>query len=111
MDSILESIKKPLGLTFDDHAFDADVIMNINSAFTSLNLLGIGPADGFSISDASSTWVDFLGTSKKLESVKSYIYLKVKLIFDPPTSSFVLESVKNQITELEWKLNTQIEFN
>jgi hypothetical protein len=109
MDSILDSIKKPLGLPLDDDAFDTDVIMHINSIFFNLNQLGVGPTDCFSIQDKTSLWSDFLGDAKNLEAVKTYIYLKVRLLFDPPTSSFVVDSITKQITEYEWRLNVQVE--
>jgi hypothetical protein len=109
MDSILNSIKKPLGLPIDDDAFDTDVIMHINSAFFSLNQLGVGPDECFSIQDASKIWTDFLLDINKLEAVKTYIYLKVRIVFDPPTSSFVLDAINRQIAEHEWRLNVQVE--
>lgn len=109
MESILTSIKKLLGITEEYAHFDDDIIMHINSAFMSLQQLGVGPSDGFTITSDEQVWTDFLGEMKKLEAIKSYIYLKVKLIFDPPTSSFVLESINRQIQEYEWRLNVQAE--
>ena len=104
MESILTSIKKLLGLTEDYEAFDTDIIIHINSVFMILNQLGVGPNDGFRISDKSTVWLDFTSDDKMIEAVKTYIYLKVKLIFDPPSSSTVLESYNKQISELEWRL-------
>ena len=105
MDSILTSIKKLLGITEEYENFDQDIIMHINSAFMILNQLGVGPKSGFSISDKSSTWDEFIPESSNLEAVKTYIHLKVKLMFDPPLSSTVIEAIKSQINELEWRLN------
>lgn len=104
MDSILTSIKKLLGITEEYEHFDPDIIVHINSAFMILNQLGVGPEEGFSIKDKSSTWNEFLSGSN-LEAVKTYVYLKVKLMFDPPLSSTVIEAIKSQISELEWRLN------
>lgn len=106
MTSILTSIKKLLGITEDYDHFDADIIMHINSVFMILNQLGVGPKEGFRIEDETSTWNDYLGDSILLESVKTYIYLRVRLLFDSTTlSSTVIESMKQTISELEWRLN------
>ena len=94
MDSILTSIKKLLGITEEDTSFDTDVIIQINSAFMILNQLGVGPEEGFIISDDMATWDEFLPEGKQLEGVKTYIYLKVKLVFDPP---------------YEWRLNIAVD--
>lgn len=103
-DSILTSIKKLLGIASDYQQFDTDIIMNINSSFAVLNQLGVGPEGGFTISDSSTTWNEFLGDNKKLEMAKMYCYLRCRLIFDPPQSSAVTESINNTIHELEWRL-------
>lgn len=100
--SILRSIKKLLGIPEDDDAFDIDVIFAINSAFDRLSTLGIGPDEGFRIADDTATWSDYLYDGKVLDSVKTYVYFKTRLVFDPPTSSFVLESMNKQIAELEF---------
>ena len=105
MDSILNSIKKLLGLTEDYEQFDPDIIIHINSAFMILNQLGVGPKDGFTIKDASSVWTDFIPENSNLELIKSYVYLKVRLLFDPPLSSVVAEAINRQINELEWRIN------
>lgn len=110
-ESILTTIKKMLGIVEDYEAFDEDIIVNINTVFMTLNQIGVGPEEGFAITSKHSKWSDFIKEDKKLESVKTYIYLKVKLIFDPPSSSFVLESMKNNIAELEWRLNVQADSN
>ena len=109
MDSILTSIKKLLGITEEYENFDQDIIMHINSAFMILNQLGVGPKSGFSISDKSSTWDEFIPESSNLEAVKTYVHLKVKLMFDPPLSSTVIEAIKSQINELEWRLNVSVD--
>ena len=108
MESILTSIKKLLGISEEYEHFDADIIMHINSALMILTQIGIGPAEGFRIEDSTSTWVDFLGNRINLEAVKSYIHLRVKLLFDPPSSA-VIESINRQLTELEWRLNINAE--
>ena len=109
MESILTSIKKLLGITEEYDQFDPDIIMHINSVFMILTRLGVGPAEGFSIEDDTAVWTDFIQDVKKLESVKTYIYLKVKLAFDPPLSSAVIESMNRLINELEWRLNVAAE--
>lgn len=109
MDSILTSVKKMLGITEDYEHFDADLIMHINSVFMILTQLGVGPSEGFSIEDDSAIWDDFISTGSNLEAVKSYMYLKVKLLFDPPLSSAVMESMNRMISELEWRLNVSVD--
>lgn len=105
MESILTSIKKMLGITEEYKHFDSDLIMHINSVLSILTQLGIGPPQGFSIADSSATWEDFIPKNPQIESMKSYVYLKVKLLFDPPSSSSVTESMNRMISELEWRLN------
>ena len=109
MDSILTSIKKLLGITEEYEHFDADLIMHINSAFMILTQLGVGPEEGYSIDDKNDVWTDFIEDETKLQLVKSYIYLKVKLMFDPPPSSAVLTSYEKMIQEYEWRLNVAAE--
>lgn len=109
MESILISIKKLLGLDAYYTNFDTDIIMHINTVFMSLNQLGVGPSECFSIEDDIAVWSDFIKDNTNLEAVKSYIYLKVKLLFDPPLSTAVMEAIKQQISELEWRLNVQSE--
>ena len=107
--SILDSIKKMLGIDASYTIFDQDIIMHINTVFMILNQLGVGTSEGFSIEDNKKTWKVYLNDDTKLESVKSYIYLKVKLLFDPPLSTAVIEAIKQQINELEWRLNVEAE--
>ena len=111
MESILTSIKKLLGIDEEYTHFDADIIMHINSVFMILTQLGVGPAEGFVIEDDTSTWVDFIpeANAAQLHAVKSYIFMKVKLIFDPPLSSSVIESMNRQIAEFEWRLNVAVD--
>lgn len=105
MNSILTSIKKMLGVDEEYDCFDTDIILHINSVLMILTQLGVGPSEGFIITDKTATWEDFLKDTKKLESVKSYVYLKVKLLFDPPLSSAVMDATNSLIRELEWRLN------
>lgn len=107
--SILTSIKKLLGVPDDYSEFDEDIIMHINSVFLNLTQLGVGPEAGFSIEDESAEWDEFIGDNTQLNSVKSYMYLKVKLLFDPPLSSSVIESMNRIIAELEWRLNVAVD--
>lgn len=103
-DSILTSTKKVLGLEETYTAFDADITMHINSVFSTLNQLGIGPPAGFTISDKTTTW-DAFSSDPRFESIKSYVFLRVRLLFDPPGTSFLINAYENQIRELEWRLN------
>jgi hypothetical protein len=107
--SILKSVKKILGLDADYTAFDIDIVTHINTTFTILQQLGIGPVNGFAIEDDTATWDTYLGTDLQLNSVKSYVYLRVRLLFDPPAASFHTEALKQQIQELEWRLNVHHE--
>ena len=109
MESILTSIKKLLGIAEEYTQFDTDIIIHINSALSILNQLGVGPSEGFMIEDDLATWEDFVSDNKQIEMVKSYIYLKVKLIFDPPLSSSVMEAYNRQISEFEWRLNVAVD--
>lgn len=108
-ESILITIKKLLGITEEYEHFDADIIMHINSVFMILMQLGVGPAEGFTISDATAVWGDFLTSSKQLEAVKSYVYLRVKQLFDPPTSGTVSQATENLISELAFRLNVEVD--
>lgn len=109
MESILTSIKKMLGIVEEYEHFDADLIMHINSVLSILTQLGVGPSEGFSIKDKTASWNDFLSDSKNLESVKSYVYLKVRLIFDPPLTSSVTEAISRMISELEWRISVAVD--
>jgi hypothetical protein len=104
--SILKSIKKLLGIPDDYNVFDHDVMTHINSAFSTLTQLGIGPSTGFMIEDDSAEWADFLADDKQYNAVKTYIALRVRQIFDPPSTSYLISAFNDQIKELEWRLNT-----
>lgn len=105
IDSILTSVKKMLGIAEEYTIFDADIIMHINTVFTVLNQLGVGPSRGFRIEGKETVWSEFIDDDEYLDAVKSYMHLKVKLLFDPPLSSAVMEAMKQSIAELEWRLN------
>lgn len=107
-ESILDSIKKLFGPYSDNTAFDQDLIIHINTVFMTLNQLGVGPAEGFRIKDNTTTWDEYILPEDDLEGVKTYIYLKVKLIFDPPAPS-VINEYNKAIDELEWRLNVNAE--
>lgn len=109
MDSILTSIKKLLGMTEDYTAYDMDIIIHINTALAILSQLGVGSDGAFRIRDASATWQDFVGNNPRLDDVKDYVYLKVKLLFDPPTSSAAIQSMEKLLSEIEWRLNVAAE--
>lgn len=107
--SILTSIKKMLGVAEDYTEFDEDIITHINSVFLNLTQLGVGPKEGFMIEGDTAVWEDFIDDSIRLQAVKTYMYLKVKLLFDPPLSSSVAESFNRMIAELEWRLNVAVD--
>lgn len=109
MESILTSIKKLLGIAEEYSHFDQDIIMHINSVFSVLTQLGVGPANGFSITDKDATWNDFIKDDPRLEMIKSYMHQKVKLLFDPPLSSAVMESANRILSELGWRINVAAE--
>lgn len=109
MDSILISIKKLLGIDENCEHFDSDVILHINTVLMVLNQLGVGPSNGFIVTSNTEKWSDFIGDTQLIESVKTYVFLKVKLIFDPPQSSAAIESINKLINELEWRLNVAVD--
>lgn len=109
MDSILTSVKKMLGIMEEYEHFDTDLIMHINTVLSILTQLGVGPSEGFAIEDKSATWSDFVSPNSGLDAVKSFVYLKVRLLFDPPLSSGVMESINRMIGELEWRLKVAAE--
>lgn len=110
-DSILATTKKNLGIASEYTAFDLDIITHINSAFSTLQQLGVGPAEGFFIEGASESWEEYLELDAGLNMVKTYVYLKVRLTFDPPGTSFHLDAMKEQISQLEWRINHHYEWN
>lgn len=106
--SILDSIKKLLGINADVVVFDQEIIIHINSVFSELAQLGVGPTEGYMITDASNTWSEFCGEDfPLLNNVKTYVYLKVKLLFDPPTTSPLIEAINQQIKEIGWRMYVQ----
>lgn len=109
MGSILTSVKKMLGIGEEYEHFDQDLVIHINSVFMILNQLGVGPVQGFFITGKEQTWEEFLINPVMLELVKSYVYLKVGLIFDPPTSGVLHEAKERQVKEFEWRINLQAE--
>lgn len=108
-DSILASTKKALSVSPDYEVFDQDVIMHINSVFSTLHQLGVGPDAGFMIEDDSTTWDTFLQGDPRLNHIKTYVFLRVRLLFDPPTTAYLVEALKTQMQELEWRINVQRE--
>ena len=111
MDSILTSVKKMLGIDESCKDFDPELIMHINSVFMILNQIGVGPPEGFAIEDDLDDWSDFLPevSIRRIEAVKTYIYQKVRLIFDPPQSSAAMEALNHSVSELEWRLNIAVD--
>ena len=109
MDSILNTVKQALGVEMDYAGFDTNILLDINSAIWSLNQIGVGPTNGFVVKGESENWSDLIGDSIKLESVKTYIVDKVRLSFDPPTSSYLVEAIQKQIQELEWRLLIEVD--
>ena len=108
-DSIVVSIKKMLGLDDEYTPFDTDVIIHINTAFMTLCQMGIGPKEGFTVTDYDQTWDEFLTNKVMLGGVKTWVYLQVKMLFDPPTNSFVMDAYKTQAEQILWRLNVQAE--
>lgn len=109
MESILISIKKLLGIDEEYKQFDVDIIIHINTVLMGLTQIGVGPEEGFAITDEYSTWEDFIGDKPYLNSVKSYMYLRVRSLFDPPLSSAALDSMKKLADEFEWRLQVAVE--
>ena len=103
--SILISTKKILGVSDTYTVFDLDIITHINASFSILSQLGLGPSDGFMIEDDTAVWSDFLSEGNELSLVRTYVFLKARLLFDPPTTSFMIKAMTDQIQEYEWRLN------
>lgn len=108
-ENILLTIKKLIGLQPDYRIYDADLIIGINSALAALGQIGVGPTEGFVVVDGTELWPEFIGDTKRLETVKQYVYLKVKTIFDPPQSSAAMTAMDNQIKELEWRISVTVD--
>lgn len=109
-ESILKSTKQILGLAADYTVFDLDVITHINAAFSIINQLGVGPEDPFFITDDTSLWTEFDAPPDQLNLIKTYVYLKVRLLFDPPGTSFLIQAANDQLKEYEWRLNILREY-
>lgn len=110
--SILTSIKKLLGLPEEYEHFDADIIMHINGVLMTLTQIGVGNSKGFTIIDKSSTWQDFIGVEQSyalVACIPTYVYMKVKLAFDPPQNSFAIDSLNKLIAEYEWRININVD--
>lgn len=108
-ESILDSTKAALGIVPTYDAFDNQLIMYINTAFSTLHQLGVGPDEGFFIEDNTATWTDFLNGKRLLNMVITYVHMSVRLMFDPPANSFVTTAMKEQMKELEWRINVQVD--
>ena len=108
-ESIFESIKALLGPDSSYEVFDQDILIHINTAIATLTQLGVGPQEGFRVTGSDEEWIDFTNDEKVLDMAKTYIYLKVKMVFDPPTSSFVVSSYERTCQELEWRLNVAVD--
>jgi hypothetical protein len=104
-ESILDKTKKMLGFESDYTDFDTDIIVHINAVFSTLHQLGIGPADGYMIESKANAWEEFTSGLPYSNAVKSYMYLRVRLLFDPPGTSFAIDAIKDQIKETEWRLS------
>lgn len=102
--SILNSIKQQLGIEESDTAFDMDITMLINSALANLHQLGIGPLNGFRIQDASAQWDHFMGDDPRLNMVQPFVFMRVRRVFDPPTTAHMLAALKDEIEELTWRI-------
>ena len=111
MNSVLNTIKKLLGIDADDDSFDSDICIGINSAILTLSQLGLEGKEGFIVTDDTQEWSDYLNDNKLLPMVQQYIHLKTKISFDPPQNSFVCENLKQIITELEWRIRMASETN
>lgn len=109
MDSILTSIKDLLGITEEYDHFDNAIIAHINTVFGTLTQLGVGPVEGFRIEDKTAKWSDYLSDTTEFEAVKTYIHLNVRLLFDPPASATITDTIARQISQLEWRLNVAAE--
>jgi hypothetical protein len=109
MSSILNDIKHQLGLLPEQTQFDKDIIIAVNSAIATLTQLGVGPVAGYEVVDATQEWTEFIA-DPRLNSVKTYIYLKVKLVFDPPQTGFHTASIENQLNELVYRINTVVDY-
>lgn len=111
VDSVLDLIKDGLGINAEDLSFDTQLIMHINAALNTLTQLGVGDPLGYGIKDKNNTWDEVLGIRKDLEMIKTYVYRRVRLVFDPPTNSFLVRTLEEQIKEDEWRIEFQHDEN
>lgn len=111
MSSILTDTKGMVNIPAADTSFDLQIVIAINSALATLTDLGVGPEAGFSISDQTATWDGFIGNDPRYNDIKAYVYLKVRMIFDPPTTSFAITAMNDQIDELVWRINARREWD
>lgn len=111
MESILTSVKKIIGISEEDESFDSDLIIHINSVIMVLDQLGLESAAGFFITDKTSTWNDLFPNGNSIEAIKSYVALRVRMIFDPPASSTMADAINKSISELEWRINAIVDYN
>lgn len=109
-ESILTSIKKLLGIAEDYEHFDQDIIAHINAALMIVTQLGVGPEQGYIVTDKNATWGDFVNSETNVAALISYVYIKVKLMFDPPQNSFTIDSLNRQASEFEWRLNAAVDY-
>lgn len=107
-DSILDSVKKSLGIVPEYEAFDDQIILDINAAFSTLHQLGFGPDEGYEITGNNEKWSDIIN-EPRFNFVKSYIVMKVRLMFDLPTSSYAIDEFNKKIAEYEWRITAEIE--
>ncbi len=110
MDVILASVKRMLGIEEEDVSFDPEILLHINSVFMILNQLGIGPKEGFLVEYGTELWRDFVPDRNDLALIKSYVYAKVRLLFDPPQNSFLVSNIEKLCSEFEWRLNVEAEY-
>ncbi len=108
-DSILDSVKSSLGIVEGYPYFDSQLVQDINGVFSKLHQLGVGPDDGFEITNSEDKWSDYLNDEKRLNLVKTYMSRCIRLLFDPPSNSFAVESIKEIIKELEWRIIVEVE--
>ena len=112
MESILDTIKQLLGIPVEDESFDMDIKTHINTSTMILSQIGIGPKNGFIVTNKDQLWTDYIDSSTiNLEGVKQYIYLKTKIIFDPPTNSTTIDAINKSLSELEWRMQLAVETN
>ena len=106
--AMLDDIKKQIGIVPEYTAFDDQILLDINAAFATLHQLGVGPEEGFVV-DSTTTWDDYILAPRLVNFVKSYVSMKVRVMFDPPTSSFALDALNKQIAEYEWRMTSEVE--